>query len=184
MMEHQPGCPRSQFWDAGEYEAPCTCDEEGGDASDRRRRSSTIDTDGDRTSPPKRIWLQWPELGDANEGGWCEEQIDDSDVEYVRVDKASGADQKKLEDHYRQRARDLYCGVIHVQYHAHKHTSGVCRVSRSAVACAGPEDIAIDSDARVLPASADLQVQDTKQGAWVQAWVYVPPEDSDGGRSR
>lgn len=23
--EHEPGCPRLQFWDAGEHEAPCTC---------------------------------------------------------------------------------------------------------------------------------------------------------------
>jgi hypothetical protein len=25
MREHEPGCPRSQFWDAGEWEAPCVC---------------------------------------------------------------------------------------------------------------------------------------------------------------
>jgi len=25
MRNHQPGCPRLQFWDAGEYEAPCYC---------------------------------------------------------------------------------------------------------------------------------------------------------------
>ena len=25
MSEHQLNCPRSQFWDAGEFEAPCTC---------------------------------------------------------------------------------------------------------------------------------------------------------------
>lgn len=24
-MEHWPGCPRVQFWDAGEFDAPCTC---------------------------------------------------------------------------------------------------------------------------------------------------------------
>lgn len=24
--EHRQGCPRLQFWDAGEYEASCTCD--------------------------------------------------------------------------------------------------------------------------------------------------------------
>ena len=24
-MEHELSCPRSQFWDAGEFEAPCTC---------------------------------------------------------------------------------------------------------------------------------------------------------------
>ena len=23
--EHKPGCPRFQFWDAGEYQCPCTC---------------------------------------------------------------------------------------------------------------------------------------------------------------
>jgi len=29
--EHEPYCPRAQFWDAGEYEAPCRC----GDAKPR-----------------------------------------------------------------------------------------------------------------------------------------------------
>ena len=28
MKEHQPNCPRLQFWDAGEWEAPCTCVED------------------------------------------------------------------------------------------------------------------------------------------------------------
>ena len=23
--EHEPSCPRAQFWDAGEWQAPCTC---------------------------------------------------------------------------------------------------------------------------------------------------------------
>ncbi len=23
--EHRPGCPRLQFWDAGVWDAPCTC---------------------------------------------------------------------------------------------------------------------------------------------------------------
>ncbi len=27
MKEHEAGCPRSQFWDAGEYQAPCLCGE-------------------------------------------------------------------------------------------------------------------------------------------------------------
>ena len=27
MKEHLPGCPRLQFWDAGEWECPCLCDE-------------------------------------------------------------------------------------------------------------------------------------------------------------
>jgi len=27
MKEHKPGCPKSQFWDAGEWQAPCTCGE-------------------------------------------------------------------------------------------------------------------------------------------------------------
>jgi hypothetical protein len=27
---HENGCPRQQFWDAGEYEAPCTCGVRGG----------------------------------------------------------------------------------------------------------------------------------------------------------
>ena len=31
MSEHEPGCPRLQFWDAGEYDAPCTCKDEGTD---------------------------------------------------------------------------------------------------------------------------------------------------------
>ena len=26
-IEHEPGCPRLQFWDAGEFEAPCWCGE-------------------------------------------------------------------------------------------------------------------------------------------------------------
>jgi hypothetical protein len=25
MREHDYDCPRSQFWDAGEWECPCTC---------------------------------------------------------------------------------------------------------------------------------------------------------------
>lgn len=24
--EHEPSCPRFQFWDAGEWEAPCWCE--------------------------------------------------------------------------------------------------------------------------------------------------------------
>lgn len=28
MREHESGCPRQMFWDAGEYECPCTCNEE------------------------------------------------------------------------------------------------------------------------------------------------------------
>jgi len=27
MKEHEVSCPRSQFWDAGEWQAPCTCKE-------------------------------------------------------------------------------------------------------------------------------------------------------------
>jgi hypothetical protein len=27
MKHHHEGCPRLQFWDAGEYEAPCWCDD-------------------------------------------------------------------------------------------------------------------------------------------------------------
>jgi hypothetical protein len=27
FREHDPNCPRFQFWDAGEWEAPCTCDD-------------------------------------------------------------------------------------------------------------------------------------------------------------
>ena len=27
VKDHDPGCPRLQFWDAGEFEAPCTCGE-------------------------------------------------------------------------------------------------------------------------------------------------------------
>lgn len=25
MKEHEPGCPRLQFWDASEHDAPCMC---------------------------------------------------------------------------------------------------------------------------------------------------------------
>lgn len=27
MKDHKPSCPRLLFWDAGEYDAPCTCGE-------------------------------------------------------------------------------------------------------------------------------------------------------------
>lgn len=44
MSEHRPGCPRSQFWDAGEFEAPCTCDTKpplaSADEGARRRRAA------------------------------------------------------------------------------------------------------------------------------------------------
>jgi len=28
MKDHDPTCPRAQFWDAGEHQAPCTCRQE------------------------------------------------------------------------------------------------------------------------------------------------------------
>lgn len=34
MRDHKPGCPRLQFWDAGEWEAPCTCDDDEPERSD------------------------------------------------------------------------------------------------------------------------------------------------------
>lgn len=41
-MDHKPSCPRSQFWDAGEYEAPCTCDCLDPDSDDRERRLTEL----------------------------------------------------------------------------------------------------------------------------------------------
>ncbi len=28
MKTHTDGCPRLQFWDAGEFDAPCLCDQQ------------------------------------------------------------------------------------------------------------------------------------------------------------
>jgi len=28
MTQHEPNCPRLQFWDGGEWEAPCLCESE------------------------------------------------------------------------------------------------------------------------------------------------------------
>ena len=34
--EHQPGCPMLQAWDHGEFQAPCYCDDHGGEEGGKR----------------------------------------------------------------------------------------------------------------------------------------------------
>lgn len=42
------------------------------------------------TDAPERIWLQWVEPHHA-ENTWCEDQINDHDIEYVRADLSTYA---------------------------------------------------------------------------------------------
>ena len=42
------------------------------------------------TAAPERIWLQWE--GHAGDTTWCDEEISDTDIAYVRADKLAEAE--------------------------------------------------------------------------------------------